>query len=101
MKKLAYALPLLGLLASSTAHAQFFVQLSPVTTYSTIVCSNFIKEQDATWKSVAPVPFTLGIIRGIIPPAKSIKSGSYIYNNVDLWTQLNTQCGNATVVAKY
>ena len=101
MKKLACALPLLGLLASTSAHAQFFVQLSPVTSYSTIVCSNFVKEPDGAWKSVAPVPFTLGIIRGIGPPAKAIKSGSYIYNNVDLWTQLNSQCGNGVVIAKY
>ena len=101
MKKLIFALPLLGLFASTAAHAQFFAQISPVTTYSTIVCSNFVKEPDGTWKSVAPVPFTLGIIRGIIPPAKGIKVGSYIYNNVDLWSQLNFQCGNGVVVAKY
>lgn len=101
MKKLMFALPLLGLCASSAAHAQFFVQLSPVTSASTIVCSNFVKEPDGAWKAVAPTPFTLGIIRGIIPPVRAIKSGSYIYNNVDLWTQLNFQCGNAVVIAKY
>ena len=32
---------------------------------------------------------------------RTIKSGSYIYNNVDLWTQLNYQCGSAVVIAKY
>ncbi len=102
MKKLLLSLPVLALLASSSAHAQLaFVQISPVTDQSTIVCSNFAKAADGTWQAVAPVPFSLGIIRGIVPPVRAIKSGSYIYNNVDLWTQLNYQCGSAVVIAKY
>ncbi len=102
MKKLILALPLLALAASTSANAQFFVQLSPVTSASTIVCSNFVKNADDTWSATAPVPFTLGIIRGILPPVRKIKSGSYIYNNVDLYSQLNFQCGTAAVVtAKY
>ena len=102
MKKLIFTLPVLALLASTSAHAQFFVQLAPVTDASTIVCANFVKEADGAWKAVAPVPFSLGIIRGIIPPARAIKSGGYIFNNVDLFTQLNYQCGTAAVViAKY
>ncbi|MBV9812370.1 MAG: hypothetical protein JO326_06435 [Acetobacteraceae bacterium] len=102
MKKLIFTLPALALLASTSARAQFFVQLAPVTDASTIVCANFVKEADGSWKAVAPVPFTLGIIRGIIPPVRSIKVGGYIYNNVDLYTQLNYQCGSAVVVtAKY
>ena len=106
MTKLMKSLPALALLASTSmfaasAHAQFFVQLSPVTDASTIVCSNFVKESDGTWKAVAPVPFTLGIIRGIIPPVRAIKSGGYIFNNVDLYSQLNYQCGAGVVVAKY
>lgn len=107
MKKLIRSLPALALLASTSflttaAHAQFFVQLSPVTDASTIVCANFAKEPDGSWKAVAPVPFTLGIIRGIIPPVRAIKSGGYIFNNVDLFSQLNYQCGAGVVVtAKY
>ncbi len=107
MKKLLLSLPALALLASASmistsAQAQLaFVQLSPVTDASTIVCSNFVKEPDGTWKAVAPVPFSLGIILGIIPPVRAIKSGGYIYNNVDLFTQLNYQCGSAVVIAKY
>ena len=108
MKKLLLSLPALALLASASmmstsAHAQLaFVQISPVTDASTIVCSNFVKDADGTWKAVAPVPFSLGIILGIIPPVRAIKSGGYIYNNVDLWTQLNYQCGAAgVVIAKY
>ncbi len=102
MKKLVLALPLLALVGSTSAKAQFFVQLSPVTDASTIVCANFVKEANGDWKAVAPAPFTLGIIRGIIPPVRAIKSGGFIFNNVDLWTQLNYQCGSAVVVtAKY
>ena len=107
MKKLLLSLPALALLASASmistsAQAQLaFVQLSPVTDASTIVCSNFVKEADGTWKAVAPVPFSLGIILGIVPPVRAIKSGGYIYNNVDLFTQLNYQCGSAVVIAKY
>ena len=102
MKKLLFTLSLVGLAASTSAQAQFFVQLAPVTDASTIVCANFAKQPDGTWKALAPVPFTLGIIRGIIPPVRSIKSGGYIYNNVDLFSQLNYQCGAAgVVIAKY
>ena len=107
MKKLLCSLPVLALLASTSmiatpAQAQFFVQLSPVTDASTIVCANFAKQPDGTWKAVAPAPFSLGIILGIIPPVRAIKSGGYIYNNVDLYSQLNYQCGSAVVVtAKY
>lgn len=107
MKKLMFSLSAVAMLASSSmisttsAQAQSFVQLAPVTDVSTIVCSNFAKLPDGTWKALAPVPFTLGIINGIVPPVKTIKSGSYIYNNVDLWTQLNYQCGSAVVIAKY
>ena len=102
MKKLMLSLPVLALLASSSAHAQLaFVQISPVTDKSTIVCSNFVKEPDGSWKAVAPVLFSLGIILGIVPPVRAIKSGGYIYNNVDLFTQLNYQCGSAVVIAKY
>ena len=108
MKKLMFSLPALALLASASlmsnaAQAQLaFVQISPVTDASTIVCANFVKEADGTWKAVAPVPFSLGIIHGIVPPVRAIKSGGYIFNNVDLFAQLNYQCGaNAVVTARY
>lgn len=102
MKRVLFSLSLLGIAATTAAQAEFFVQLSPVTDFSTINCANFVKETDGAWKAVGPEPFTLGIIRGIIPPARAIKVGGYIYNNVDLFSQLEFQCGSGVVVrARY
>lgn len=102
MKKVLFTLSLLGLAATTPAKAQFFVQLAPVTDFSTINCANFVKEPDGAWKALGPEPFTLGIIRGIIPPIRAIRSGGYVYNNVDLYSQLDFQCGAGVVVrARY
>lgn len=100
MKNVLFSLSLLGLAATS-AQAQSFFQVEPVTSYSTIQCPNFTKLPDGTWKAVDGVPFTLGIIRGIIPPLRPIKVGGYIYNNVDLYSQLESQCGGVVVRARY
>lgn len=108
MKKLIFSLALLGLAASTAAKAegfvlpgQSFVQLAPVTDYSTINCANFVKQPDGAWEALNPTPFTVGIITGIIPPIRPIKVGGYIYNNVDLYTQLELQCVGAVVRARY
>ena len=101
MKNVLFSLSLLGLAATS-AQAQSFVQLEPTTSYSTIECRNFTKLPDGAWKAVDGVPFSLGIIKGIVPPLRPIKVGGYIYNNVDLYSQLQLQCGGAAVVrARY
>ena len=111
MKTTSLTLSLLGALAalgvaSTTASAQLappvVVQIGPTTDYSTINCANFIKLPDGTWQATAPVPFGLGFVQGIIPPVRPIKSGGFIYNNIDLYSQLNAQCGAGVVVtAKY
>ena len=81
---------------------QVVVQLGPTTDYSTINCANFVKLPDGTWQATAPVPFSLGFVNDIIPPVRPIKSGGFIYNNIDLYSQLNAQCGAGVVVrAKY
>ena len=78
------------------------VQFGPTSDYSTINCANFVKLPDGTWQATAPVPFGLGFVQGIIPPVRPIKSGGFIYNNIDLYSQLNSQCGAGVVVrAKY
>ena len=101
MKNVLLSLSLIGLAATS-AQAQSFVQLEPTTSFSTIQCPNFTKLPDGTWKAVDGVLFDLGIIHGITPPLRPIKVGGYIYNNVDLYSQLQLQCGAGAVVrAKY
>ena len=108
MKKLILSLVLLGAAASTPAFAQdfgpvgaaSFVQLAPVTNYSTIACANFAKQPDGAWEALGPQPFTLGIITGIIPPIRPIKVGGFIYNNVDLYTQLELQCSGSGAVVR-
>lgn len=102
MRKLLFSLSLLAM-AATTANAQQVVfQLGPTTPYSTIDCTNFVKLPDGAWKALRPVPFGLGFVQGIIPPATPIKVGGYIYNNIDLYSQLNEQCGAGVVVrARY
>ena len=77
------------------------VQFGPTTSYSTIVCPNFAKAPDGTWQALNPTPYSLGFTQGIIPPVVPIKSGGFIYNNVDLYSQLELQCGAALVRARY
>ena len=77
------------------------VQFGPTTSYSTIVCPNFAKAPDGTWVALNPTPYSLGFTQGIIPPVVPIKSGGFIYNNVDLYSQLELQCGAVLVRARY
>ncbi len=77
------------------------VQFGPTTNYSTIVCPNFAKAPDGTWVALNPQPYSLGFVQGIIPPIVPIKSGGFIYNNIDLYSQLELQCGAALVRARY
>ena len=77
------------------------VQFGPTTSYSTIVCPNFAKAPDGTWQALNPTPYSLGFVQGIIPPIVPIKSGGFIYNNIDLYSQLELQCGAALVRARY
>lgn len=77
------------------------VQFGPTTTYSTIVCPNFAKAPDGTWHALNPQPYSLGFVQGIIPPIVPIKSGGFIYNNIDLYSQLELQCGATLVRARY
>lgn len=76
-------------------------QLGPTTSYSTIVCPNFAKTPDGTWVALNPTPYSLGFTQGIIPPVTPIKVGGFIYNNIDLYSQLELQCGAALVRARY
>ena len=76
-------------------------QFGPTTNYSTIVCPNFAKAPDGTWVALNPQPYSLGFVQGIIPPVVPIKSGGFIYNNIDLYSQLELQCGTALVRARY
>lgn len=84
---------------------QFFpaviLQIGPTTPYSTINCSEFVKLPEGPWKAIGTTPFGLGFVQGILPPARPIKSGGYIYNNIDLWSQLEEQCTGALVKARY
>lgn len=78
------------------------VQLGPTTEYSTLVCQNFSKTADGSWLAVRPDQFGLGFVQHIVPPTRPIKVGGYIYNNVDLYSELEYQCGSsATVRARY
>ena len=76
-------------------------QFGPTTSYSTIVCPNFAKAPDGTWQALNPTPYGLGFTQGIIPPVSPIKVGGFIYNNIDLYSQLELQCGAALVSARY
>lgn len=76
-------------------------QLGPTTPYSTINCAEFTKLPDGAWKAIGGVPFGLGFTQGIVPPVRAIKVGSYIYNNIDLYSQLELQCAATLVQARY
>lgn len=105
MKTVLFSLSLLGLAATS-AYAETYppvvVQFGPTSEYSTINCANFVKEPDGAWRALSPAPFGLGFVQGIVPPVRPIKLGGFIYNNIDLYSQLELQCvGGGLVRAKY
>jgi hypothetical protein len=77
------------------------LQIGPTTTFSTINCAEFVKDPDGSWHAVGTTPFGLGFVQGIIPPVRPIKVGGYIYNNIDLWSQLEEQCHGEVVKARY
>ena len=105
MKKILFSLSLLGLAATSAKAeitAPVVVQFGPTTPYSTINCANFTKLPDGSWKALNPERFGLGFVQGIIPPVLPIKTGGFIYNNIDLYSQLEAQCAVSAVVrARY
>ena len=76
-------------------------QFGPTTGYSTIVCPNWAKAPDGSWNALNPTPYSLGFTQGIIPPVRPVLVGGYIYNNIDLYSQLELQCGAALVRARY
>ena len=76
-------------------------QFGPTTGYSTIVCPNWAKAPDGSWNALNPTPYSLGFVQGIIPPVRPVLVGGYIYNNIDLYSQLELQCGAALVRARY
>ena len=59
------------------------------------------RRRNGTWQALNPTPYSLGFVQGIIPPIVPIKSGGFIYNNIDLYSQLELQCGAALVRARY
>ncbi len=122
MKKLLFSLSLLGLLGAAGAASAadlavlappppppapgyvfppVVVQLGPATTYSSIICENYAKLPDGSWKALNPTEFGLGFTMHIVPPVIPIKSGGFIYNNIDLYSQLELQCSSTLVQARY
>ena len=120
MKKVLFSLSLLGLVgaagsacaadlamapppapAASTVFPPVVAQFGPATSYSSIICENYAKLPDGSWKALNPTEFGLGYVMHIVPPVLPIKSGGFIYNNIDLYSQLETQCGGALVRARY
>ena len=89
----------LGFFASK--YPPVVAQFGPTTGYSTIVCQNWAKAPDGSWNALNPAPYSLGFTQGIIPPVRPVLVGGYIYNNSDLYSQLELQCGAALVRARY
>ena len=81
--------------------APVVVQLGPTTAYSTINCANFTKLPDGSWKALNGTEFSTGFVQHIVPPIIPIKVGGFIYNNVDLYSQLELQCSSFLVRARY
>ena len=89
-------------LANPGVHAQqVIVQFGPTTEYSTLNCANFRKIQPNAWRAINAQRFGLGFVQNIVPPITPIVSGNWIYNNIDLYSQLELQCGGIPVIAKY
>ena len=101
MKKLLISILFLGTAAAPVHAQQAVVQFGPTTDYSTLNCANFARRPDGKWKALNPQMFGLGFVTGIVPPVQPIASGGFIYNNIDLYSQLEVQCGSGVVVARY
>ena len=83
------------------ATAPVVVQFGPTTAFSTINCANFTKLPTGAWKALDGQRFGLGYVQNIVPPMLPIVSGGFIYNNVDLYSQLEAQCSVTLVRARY
>ena len=81
--------------------APVVAQFGPTTGFSTINCSNWTRLPDSTWKALNPTLFSLGFVQDIVPPRAPIKVGGFIYNNIDLFSQLSAQCAATVVTARY
>ncbi len=120
MKNILLSLSLLGLTATSALAADYappppaappslfmqkvapvVAQFGPTTGFSTIECSNWTRLSDGSWKALNPTLFSLGFVQEIVPPRAPIKLGGFIYNNIDLFSQLTTQCAATVVTARY
>ena len=78
------------------------LQFGPTSEYSTLRCDNFAKTPDGSWRALRRDTFGLGFVQNIVPPATPIQVGAWIYNNVDLYSQLQLQCSGPGVVrARY
>ena len=92
----------LSLAATGVQAQSVVVQFGPTTEYSTLSCSNFARQADGTWRALNATRFSLGFVQNIVPTVRPIRSGGWIYNNIDLFSQLELQCGGlGAVVAKY
>ncbi len=96
----------LGIVASATQAQVVIAQFGPTTPYSTLSCPNFAKLPDGSWRARNATRFGLGFVQNIIPPVRPIRSGGYVYNNIDLYSQLELQCvgvgvGVGGIIAKY
>ena len=89
------------LAATGVGAQQVVVQFGPTTEYSTLSCRNFRKIEKGAWRAINDQRFGLGFVQNIVPPKTPIVSGNWIYNNIDLYTQLELQCGSVPVIAKY
>ena len=120
MKNIALSTMLLGLTATSALAADYapaprpvspppfterlapvVAQFGPTTGFSTINCSNWARLENGTWKALNPTLFSLGFVQDIVPPLPPVKLGGFIYNNIDLFSQLTAQCSAAVVTARY
>ena len=81
--------------------APVVAQFGPTTGFSTINCSNWARLENGTWKALNPTLFSLGFVQDIVPPLAPVKLGGFIYNNVDLFSQLTAQCAAVVVTARY
>jgi hypothetical protein len=98
MNKGLLALLLLSGAAYPVQAQQAIVQFGPTTEFSSLACGNFAKLPDGKWKALNPTKFGLGFVTAIVPPGQPIARGRYIYNNIDLYSQLNMQCDDGLVV---
>ena len=81
--------------------APVVAQFGPTTGFSTINCSNWARLENGSWKALNPTLFSLGFVQDIVPPLPPVKLGGFIYNNVDLFSQLTAQCSASVVTARY